>query len=199
MRWPAGGLPTSANLSGAPLDTTGFRFAHQVHEFPGLVFKGNGECSPHSTYDYLSVRTVLVPMLEREAPAIRVRAVYDLISMDDVSPVPAAYLSAREGDALSHYVCQRLGSKSASLQTLGRLHLSMAHYARARARVRDARLPLEHIATLATPLSALVMHLPACGGIACGAGGHAQVMQQVVVHHISPLADYCSAWPWCLT
>ena len=65
---------TSANLSGTPLDTSGFRFAHPVHEFPGIVFKGNGECSPHSTYDYLSVRAVLVPTLEREAPAIRVRA-----------------------------------------------------------------------------------------------------------------------------
>lgn len=69
-----GGLPTSTNLSGAPLDTAGFRFAHQVQEFPGIVFRGNGECSPHSTYDYLSVRTMLVPTLEREAPAIRVRA-----------------------------------------------------------------------------------------------------------------------------
>ena len=72
--WPVGGLPTSTNLSGAPLDTARFRFAHPVQQFPGTVFKGNGECSPHSTYDYLSVRTVLVPTLEREAPAIRVRA-----------------------------------------------------------------------------------------------------------------------------
>ena len=72
--WPAGGLPTSTNLSGSPLDNAGFRFAHPLQEFPGTVFKGNGECSPHSTYDYLSVRIVLVPTLEREAPAIRVRA-----------------------------------------------------------------------------------------------------------------------------
>ena len=71
--WPAGGLATSSNLSGTPLDTAGFRFAHPVQQFPGTVFRGNGECSPHSTYDYLSVRTVLVPTLEREAPAIRVR------------------------------------------------------------------------------------------------------------------------------
>lgn len=72
--WPAGSVSTSTNLSGASLDTAGFRFAHPVQAFPGTVFRGNGECSPHSTYDYLSVRAVLVPTLEREAPAIRVRA-----------------------------------------------------------------------------------------------------------------------------
>ena len=70
---PTGGLPSSANVSGAALDTSALRFGHPLRQFPGLVFKGNGECSPHSTYDYLSVRTVLVPTLEREAPAIRVR------------------------------------------------------------------------------------------------------------------------------
>ncbi|KAK9837102.1 hypothetical protein WJX81_002894 [Elliptochloris bilobata] len=67
----SGGLPSSADTSGSVLDSAAFRFAHPLRQFPGLVFKGNGECSPHSTYDYLSVRTVLVPTLEREAPAIR--------------------------------------------------------------------------------------------------------------------------------
>jgi hypothetical protein len=70
---PAGGLPTSANTSGAPVDAGALRFAHPVRLFPGLVFKGNGECSPHSTYDYLSARVALVPTLEREAPMLRVR------------------------------------------------------------------------------------------------------------------------------
>ncbi len=55
------------------MDTGALRFAHPVRLFPGLVFKGNGECSPHSTYDFLSARVALVPTLEREAPMLRVR------------------------------------------------------------------------------------------------------------------------------
>ncbi|CAL8464922.1 g4457 [Coccomyxa elongata] len=58
--------------NGIALDTSGFRFnGAPLNEYPGVTFQINTGCSPSAPNDNLAVRTLTVPALEYEGPALR--------------------------------------------------------------------------------------------------------------------------------
>ncbi len=68
-----GGCPAGRDqASGKPLDTTDFNFKGAAFDaYPDTTFQINTGCSPSAPYDNLAVRTLIVPVLEVEGPAIR--------------------------------------------------------------------------------------------------------------------------------
>ena len=58
-------------MTAADVDYTQLRYQYPLQQFPGLQFVGNGDCSPHSTYDYLALQSMLVPTTELTSLAIR--------------------------------------------------------------------------------------------------------------------------------
>ena len=68
-----GGCPAGRDqASGKPLDTTDFKFkGAALDAYPDTTFQINTGCSPSAPNDNLAVRTLVVPVLEVEGPAIR--------------------------------------------------------------------------------------------------------------------------------
>ncbi|BDA50525.1 hypothetical protein COCOBI_16-2010 [Coccomyxa sp. Obi] len=82
---------------GDALDTSGFRFnGGPLNEYPGVTFRINTGCSPSAPYDNLAVRTLTVPALDYEGPALRTWRQGGR-SPAAVTPQSAIYLEPKSG------------------------------------------------------------------------------------------------------
>lgn len=79
------------------LDTSGFRFTGApLNEYPGVTFQINTGCSPSAPNDNLAVRTLTVPALDYEGPALRTWRQGGR-SPAAVTPQSAIYLEPKSG------------------------------------------------------------------------------------------------------